>query len=418
MYLKNLISIFLFVFVFALHSISQSDTAIFLKNLINKHTNYKNVNVNFISKSYIDTTAVFYKKVWAFQNNKEFKLRAEVFDYNTNKLLFICLVNEKKMFFINPDSKRSDLFTFNLMKEKELNDFYFQILTDYLPSYLIKEGNNETIINDLIADIRKNENINFEFISNQYINSKLCFGYKITDFDKNNGYIADKSGNSNEKYAEKSVEKVFFFESDSNLIERNFMYFYENPTLIRQSNEKIENIQFNNDLNKNLHLYAINNDTLRNYFKTISKFNGFEIETELADFSIKKAPDFEGISVDNKKFILSENKSKYQLLGFWNIDCEECLIQLNALNEELITNTPKDFSFIAINSNESLDKDLKEFLQNKNFLFPSIFSKSAGEKYLTSKPPFYILLDEKQNIKEIFYELTEDKLNKIFDKLK
>lgn len=417
MYLKFLISFFFLVFVLVFNAISQSDTANFLKNLIYKHTNYRNVNVNYISKSYIDSTAVFYKKVWVFHKNKDFKLRAEVLDYKTNKLLFICIVNEKKMFFINPDSKRSDLFSFNLMKDQELNDFYFQILTDYLPSYLITEGNNETIINDLIAEIRKNENINFEFINNQYINSRLCFGYEITDFDKNNGYIADKSGNSNEKYAEKSIERVYF-SSDSSLIERTFMYFYENPTLIRISNEKINYLQFNNDINTNMHLYAINNDTLRNYFKTISKFNGFEIETEQAEFSIKKAPDFEGISSENKRFVLSENKSKYQLLGFWNSDCEECLIQLNAINEELIANSPKDFSFIAINSDEIPDKELNIFLQNKNYFFPIIFSKNAGEKYLINKPPFYILLDEKQNIKQIFYELTEEKLNRIFDKLK
>ncbi len=416
MYTKSIFSLLFLLFTFAINARSQSDTAIFLKNLINKHTIYKSLNVNFISKSNLDSTKILKKKVWFFQNKKDFNLRAEVIDYKINKLLSICIVNDKKMYFINPDSKRSDLFTFNLMKDNELNDFYFQILTDNLPSYLIKEGNNETIINDLINDIRKNENINFEFINNQFINSRLCFGYKITDFDKNNGYIADKSGNSNEKYAEKSIENVYFYISDSNLAERNFQYFYENPKMIRQSSEQIENILFNNEKNENIHLYTINNDTLKNYFKTQSKYNGFETVIVNADFSIKKAPDFEGLTIENKKFILSENKSKRQLLGFWNSDCEECLIQLNALNEELTTNLPKNFNFVAVNPNEVRDKDLKEFLLNKNFRFSVIFSKDAGEKYLTNKPPFYILLDENQNIKEIFYELTEEILNKIFDK--
>lgn len=404
--------------IIILDSYSQSDTAVILKKLINKHTIYENLNINFAIRSYTDTSTILRKKIWLSYSKKDLNLRAEIYDIKTNKLKYITIINNKKLYYINPETKRSDIFLFNLMKDNELNIFYNERLLEFLPSYFINEGNSDLIIKDIIDEIRKKENIKFEIINNKIIDNELCFGFKITDYDKNNGFLADKSGNSNDNYAVECEENIYFKVSDSALVERSFTYHYENPSIKRKSFEKIESFQINDNSNKNIHLYNINNDTLKNYFKTISKFNGFETETELADFSINIAPDIYGQSIDNKEYKITEKKFKYHLLGFWNFDCEECLIQLNAINEELTSKVYNNFNFTAINISDELDKELLVFFKNKNYKFPVVFSKTAGEQYLTNKPPYYILLDEKQKIKEIFYDLNEDKLNSILMKTK
>lgn len=418
--MKNKFHLILFFVlnIIILDTYSQSDTAVILKKLINKHTIFENLNINFTTRLYTDTSIIVRKKIWLSYSKKDLNLRAELYDIKTNKLKSITIINKKQMYYINPESKRSDLYQFNLMNDKDLNIFYNERLLEFLPSYFINEGNSEQIIKDLIDEIRKKENIKFEIINNKLIDNELCFGFKIIDYDKNNGFIVDKSGNSNDKYAVESEENIYFKVSDSTLVERSFTYYYENPSLKRKSLEKIESFLLNDNSNKNIHLYNINNDTLKNYFKTISKFNGFETETELADFSINIAPDIYGLSIDNKEYKLTENKFKYQLLGFWNYDCEECLIQLNAINEELTSKMYNNFNFTAINISDEIDKELLVFFKNKNYKFPVVFSNTAGEQYLTNKPPYYILLDEKQKIKEIFYDLNEDKLNSILIKVK
>jgi peroxiredoxin len=408
-----LILYFLFSNAFAY---SQIDTVMLLKKINKRHTIFKNVYVEFITSNYLDSNLSIKKKVW--YDKTKACLRSENYRIEDLQIESICILNEKQTYNINPSQKRSDLYSFNLLKNEDLEDYYTQLEMDHLPSFMIKEGDIDSMINDLMQEIRSKENVFFETINDITINGITCFGFKITDFDKNNGFIPDKTGKGNEKYADKTVETTYLSKKDSTILLRITKYIYTNPASEKDSYEQIFSYEFENKKNTNMHLYTINTDTLRNYFQTHTKFNGNNLQTELSDFSIKKAPDFYGTTSDIKEFKLNEIKSKYILLGFWSTDCDECLTQMDALNEQYIELKNSGLTFIAVNSKETLEKNISIFITERNYNFQVVFSKRAGKLYLTNSEPFYVLIDEKNNIKDLFYELNQEIVDKIVKKLK
>ncbi len=395
---------------------SQLDTIMLLKKINHKHTTFKNVYVEYTSSNYLDSNLSIKKKVW--YDKYKLCLRSETYRIEDNQIESICILNEKQLYNINITQKRSDLYSFNLLKNDDLENYYKQLELENLPSFMIKEGDIDIMINDLMQEIRGKENVFFETVNEISINGISCFGFKITDFDKNNGFIPDKSGKGNEKYADKAIETTYLSKKDSTILLRITKYIYTNPASEKDSYEQIFSYEFDNKKNTNMHLYTINKDTLKNYFQTQTKFNGNNLQTELSDFSIKKAPSIYGKTADNKVFNLNEIKSKYILLGFWSTDCDECLTQMDALNEQYTELKNLGLTFIAVNSKEALDQNISIFITDRNYNFHVVFSKRAGKLYLTNPEPFYVLIDEKNNIKDLFYELNQEIVDKIVKKLK
>lgn len=419
---KPLLIIILSLLLLQSTTYSQIDTLMLLNKVNQNQTSVKNSYIEFIkSGSLEESDFMIKKKVW-FVRDKSLEniisIRVENYQLNDIQPESITILNEKQKFCISPAYKRSDLYSFNLLKDDDLDNFFMQIEQENLPSFMIKEGNIGIMLYDFIKEIRQKENVFFEIVNDTNISGIPCFGYKITDYDKNNGYIADKSGKGNEKYADKTIEYTYLSKKDTCIILKLTKYFYINPNAEKVISEHILNYEFDNKKNMSIHLYSINSDTLKNYFQTRTKYNGNNPVSELSDFSVKKAPLFKGTTIDNLVFNLEEIKSKYILLGFWSSDCEECIGQMNALNKQYNELKSLGLTYIAINAKETYDNALKEFLNANYYDFQLVFSQIAGKLYMNNQPPFYVLLDEKQNIKEVFYELNQEIVDKIKRKLR
>lgn len=414
----NRFFLFIFSFLFINLSYSQLDTLKLLSTVYQKQLLIQNGFIEYIRNDYLYSNITIKKKIWFVKDKNQFKLRSENYSIKDNQLESIFILNEKQSYYINPSQKRCDLYSFNLLKNNEIENYYKQVELENLPTFMINEGNIIEITNDLMKEIKKKENIFFETVNDLTINGISCFGYKIIDLDKNNGYIADKTGKGNEKFADKSEEFTYLSKSDTTIILKITKYFYKNPDSEKSTLESVINFKFNDKKNTGILIYNINTDTVKNYLKTNTKFNGNGLITEIADFSIKKLPVFKGIDSNNKLFNSEILNTKFTLIGFWTSDCEECLMQMDAINEQYHEMNKISFTFLAINALEVFDNDFKFFINEKKYTFPLIFSESAGKQLMYNTYPYYILIDEKQTIKEIFYELNQEIVEKIIKKLK
>jgi len=405
-------------------SFSQIDTITVLKNVNLLNINCINGFIEFVQNGNIENNDFsIKKKLWFVKENTSgslslISLRVENYNSESNELESIVIINDKEKLYINPKMKRCDLYRFKLMNDELLENFYFQAEEEFFPDFMINEGDNDLIINDFMKELRKKENIFFEILNDTIINSIPCIGFKIIDYDKNNGYLPDKSGRGNDRYADKTIEYNYISKKTNEVVLKRKIYYYKNPNSEKNISIKVIDFKCNDKDNTNYHLYSIKTDSLKNYFKTISRFNGYEIETELADFSLNKAPDFDGKLLNNDSFELNKLKSKVILIGFWSTDCDDCIRQMNALNMQYQDLKKSGFSYIAVNANEINDASMIEFLKDKDFKFDVVFSKKAADIYLIDRKAFYILLDEKLKIKEIFHELNQEILDKIEKKLK
>ena len=401
----------MFLFLSMSTVFSQLDTLSLFKKIA---TNYAQVNGYFelITNKGTDEPNAFYKKKVWFVKDKQLKnitsLRLENYYKNSKQAESIIILNEKQKYYINPINKRSDLCFFNLLKEEELENFYLKAEQECLPTFMRQDGQADETTNDVLTELRAHDNLYFEILKDTAINGVNCFAYKLTDFDKNNGYIADITGKGNEKYAERKIETYYLNKVDTTIVLKVVKYEYANPYIEKLTYELINAQLFNDKKNTSIHLYTIKTDTLRNYFQTKTRFNGTAFEPCFSEFNAKKATPFTGLTIDNTPFNLEQIKSKYILIGFWTTDCFDCLLQLNAINKQYEELKALGLTFIAVNSSERMDAAMKEFLTEKNYSFPTVFSIQAGDLYQANKTIMYLLLDKDFYFKEVYQEMNDE----------
>jgi len=412
-----LLIIFLFTFF---RSFSQIDTTGFIRNIIIKHTQFNNLSVEFLKNGGIQHPEVWMlKKVWIIKNQETIqKMRVETKFLNQEQSSTLHIINSKQQLSLNSTFKRSDVYFFNLLKEEQLNEYFHKLEDEHLPSFMINEGNVDELTNEMYEYIKNSGNISLKILKDSIINGIPCFGIQITDIDKNNGYIPDKTEINNEKYADKTIESNYLRKSDSLLLLRKTDYIYENPINKISQVEKIVRYQINCKENENTQLYCINTDTLREYFQTKTRFNGAENETTLSDFSIKIGPSFSEKTIQGNNLDIKMLKSKMILLVFWAFDDENCILHLNTLNSQYEDLKAFGLEIIAINASDLLTDELHQYLSKKTFRFPVIFSEEIGRKYLIRDASCCFLLDKDLKIKDIFYNLNQNKIDKIMKILK
>ncbi len=420
--MKKTILASLLLFISINYTYSQIDTLSLLKKVMSKYSTSLNGSFEYTTNANVDEADnLIRKKVW-FVKDKSLKnlvsLRLE--NYKNNKQLeSIIILNEKQKYYINPLNKRSDLCTFNFLKGEELDNFYLKIEEESLPSFMLLESDADKMAKSLMTELRMHENLFLETVNDTLINGINCFGIKITDHDKNNGYIPDITGKGNERYADRKIENTYYSKKDTSVILKVVRFIYTNPDFEKVIIENISTQSLNEKQNTNINFFTIKSDSLRGYFQTKTSYNGIAFIPEIGEYSIKKASIINGITLDGKTFSLDQIKTKYILLGFWSTDCYECMLQLTAFNKEYEELKAKGLTFIAINSTEKNDEQMKEFLQEKEFKFQIIFSKQAGKRYQTNKNNIvYLLLDNDFYIKEVYHELNQDIVKKIKKKLK
>jgi peroxiredoxin len=387
--------------------------------MIEKHSNFENLYIEYVKNGGIEYSDRWVKKkVWMLKENQMIqKMRVETSFLNPEQPSTLHIMNGKQQLFINSASKRSDVFNFNLLKEDKLDEFYSKQEADHLPSFMIKEGSVDDIVNEMYEYFKNSGNVSIRVLNDTLISEMPCFGIQITDSDKNNGYISDKT-NGNEKYAEKTIETTYFRKSDTLIALRKTDFMYANPFEILSQTEQLYKYNINQKQNENIHLYAIKTDTLKDYFQTITRFNGAENETVLADFSLKKAPLFSAKTLKDDFLELNTFKGKMILLVFWSLENEATMLQLSAINDEYSNLKEAGLEVIAINSSDQLTEKLQQHLLKIEYQFPVIFSEIIGSKYLVSDTPAFFLLDKDLKIKDIFYQINQVKIDKILKMLK
>ncbi len=418
---KTILLLFIF-YISLLSGYSQLDTLALLKKFSNKYAYVSNGYIEYSSN--IDVSGVdtyVKKKVW-FVKDKLLSnvvcLRLENYLDNSPKAESILILNAKQRYYINTLYKRSDVCTYNFLKGEELDNFYLELEQEGLPTFLIQENKTDVIALNLYNELKFHDNMFLEILKDTIINGKNCFGIKLIDHDKNNGYIADITGKGNEKYADKKIETTYFDKKDTAIILKVVKYYYTNPYMINAFYEQVNTQLLNRKQNTNPLLYKVSTDSLRNYLQTRTTYNGTAFESVFSEYNVKKASSFTGLTIDNKVFNSDQLKSKYILLGIWSTDCFECLTQLQALDKQYEGLKALGLSFVAINATEKNDIAMKEFLESKSFKFQTVFSKQAGKQFQINKKALYLLLDKDFNYKEIYTELNQEVINKLRKKLK
>jgi len=420
--MKRTVPILFICLIYSITVYPQLDTLTLLKKIMNKYAPLQNGHIEYTSN--IDVFGVdkfITKKVW-FVKDKLLKnivyLRIENYANNKSQAESILILNQKQRYYINTIYKRSDVCTYNFLKGEELDNFYLELEQEGLPTFMIQENKADVNAINLYNELKLHDNLFLEIIKDSLINDKTCFGIKLTDYDKNNGYIADITGKGNEKFADKKIETTYFDKKDTTIILKVVKYYYTNPDMVNGYYEQVNTQLLNSKQNTNTLLYKVSTDSLRNYLQTLTTYNGNAFESVYSEFNIKKATSFTCLTLENKVFNSDQLKSKYILLGFWSTDCFECLTQLQAIDKQYEELKALGLSFVAINSTEKNDMAMKEFLESKNYKFQSVFSKQAGKQFQINKKALYLLLDKDFNYKEIYTELNQEIINKIKKKLK
>lgn len=122
-----------------------------------------------------------------------------------------------------------------------------------------------------------------------------------------------------------------------------------------------------------------------------------------------KAPDFQGVTVDGKKYHLYESESRQFLLVFWSTDCEYCHEFLKDIRKHLNLKSEYELVTFALadNQDEVVEavKDLR--LRGYHFYDPLRWESQAFLDYHITSTPTVFLLDPEKNIVCKPYDWTE-----------
>lgn len=113
-----------------------------------------------------------------------------------------------------------------------------------------------------------------------------------------------------------------------------------------------------------------------------------------------KAPDFEGVTIDGRKYHLYESEAKPILIVFWSTDCEYCHDFLIDIRKHMNLKTDYELvTFALAESQEEVREAVKSLrLNGYHFYDPLRWESQAFLDYHITSTPTVFLLDTEKNI--------------------
>jgi thiol-disulfide isomerase/thioredoxin len=134
----------------------------------------------------------------------------------------------------------------------------------------------------------------------------------------------------------------------------------------------------------------------------------------------KKAPDFSGVSLDNKSYSLKDFRGNVILIDVWATWCASCIESFPTVQglQEVFKDKPVTFFFIA---NDKDEKKWKTFLKDYKGGLKGIHFRISDspfyDTYKISAIPRYILIDKEGKIVNAFAVHASEKLKSTIDNL-
>lgn len=88
-----------------------------------------------------------------------------------------------------------------------------------------------------------------------------------------------------------------------------------------------------------------------------------------------QSPDFDSITIDSKRFKLSEYRGKFVLIEFWGTWCGPCIGETPFLKEAYAQFNKKGFEIVGIGVHDDLDR-IKTYIQENKIGWTQIYQKS------------------------------------------
>jgi len=125
------------------------------------------------------------------------------------------------------------------------------------------------------------------------------------------------------------------------------------------------------------------------------------------------APNFEAVTDAGQKVKLSDLRGQIVVLNFWATWCEPCKIEMPEFEKAYQTNGKNNFTVLAINNSESLDK-VTTFRQQLKLTFPMVMDAKGElqrEYGVVSYPSTYVLDKEGVIIAKQFGPMTREQID-------
>ncbi|MCK5740578.1 MAG: TlpA family protein disulfide reductase [Chlorobi bacterium] len=220
-----------------------------------------------------------------------------------------------------------------------------------------------------------------------YLPNAYLMAAKI-HFKKNNFARALADLQIAKKYAERQLDEILLLEGkmwqkSCFLDEAESKYFEASKLKNRESADSLKSI------------YLTKHETLAGFDKYLSGSSPKSFKPDKS--ATNPAPEFEGVTIEGKKYKLSELKGKVVVLNFWFIGCAGCSREIPELNRMRAKYKNKDVVFLAFALNDA--NTLKHYQKKKPFDY-ELFAESTpiADTYSVSGYPTHFIIDKNGNI--------------------
>ncbi|MBN1925445.1 MAG: TlpA family protein disulfide reductase [Prolixibacteraceae bacterium] len=140
---------------------------------------------------------------------------------------------------------------------------------------------------------------------------------------------------------------------------------------------------------------------LKKKYPTYSGLQNSEVDNFMNKFSVIEgftAPDFELVSLDNKKLKLSDFKGKFVFIDFWGIWCGPCRSEIPNVKKLSETFTEDQLVVIGISTRDT-EEDLREFIKENEIKYQNALSDNkVNIDYGVNSYPTTFLIDKEGKI--------------------
>ncbi|MCF8360373.1 MAG: TlpA family protein disulfide reductase [Prolixibacteraceae bacterium] len=136
---------------------------------------------------------------------------------------------------------------------------------------------------------------------------------------------------------------------------------------------------------------------LKEKYPTYSGLHNGEVDIFLKKFSVIKgfkAPEFELVSIDNKKLKLSDFKGKFVFLDFWGTWCSPCRSEIPHVKELSESFSEDELVVIGISTRDT-EEELREFIKENEIKYQNALSDNqVNIHYGVNSYPTTFLIDK------------------------
>jgi thiol-disulfide isomerase/thioredoxin len=113
--------------------------------------------------------------------------------------------------------------------------------------------------------------------------------------------------------------------------------------------------------------------------------------------SFKKAPDFELVGLDGRRYSLKENYGKVVIVDFWATWCTPCRRVMSIFNELYEKYKKKNLIILGIGLDNEMS--LRKFVEEQKILYPTVIgTQEIAIKYGVKAIPTIFIIDKKGKI--------------------